>query len=77
MIETLWRKAQNETYHSDFLEIRSFFMTDTSVNQDPKPLDIEDNQPNDPAEGPREDDKEKADSKVPSTHVPDTRAFDL
>ncbi|MBP2159167.1 MULTISPECIES: hypothetical protein [Asticcacaulis] len=52
-------------------------MTDTPVKQDPKPLDIEDNQPNDPAEGPRDDDKNKTGNKVPSTHVPDTRAFDL
>jgi hypothetical protein len=52
-------------------------MTDATVNQDPIPLDIEGDQANDPAEGPRDDDKDKADNKVPSTHVPDTRAFDL
>ena len=52
-------------------------MTNTTVNQDPKPLDIADNQPNDPAEGPREGEKGKPNNKAPSTHVPDTRTFDL
>ncbi len=52
-------------------------MPNATVNQDPVPLDIEGDQANDPAEGPRDDVKDKAESKVPSTHVPDTRAFDL
>ena len=52
-------------------------MTDIDVNQDPIPLDIEDDQANDPAEGPREGEKGKPNNKAPSTHVPDTRTFDL
>lgn len=36
-----------------------------------------DDQPNDPAEGPRSDDAKDKPSKIPSTHVPDNREFDL
>ena len=52
-------------------------MTDADVNQDPLPLDIADDQEDDPAEGPRDEDKKKVDTQVPSTHAPDTRSFDL
>jgi len=58
------------------------------VVQDPTLVPTDGGEPNDPAEGPRDDDaqdqlpqrpnREAIDrSKVPSTHVPDTRAFDL